>query len=411
MRSPVARILKRLIPRNWLYRLRVWKLRRTLRASVSETANGHTETQEPAGVASHSSGSGAPASEAASANDTPPSTDIAALRFSPQEPATAADVVACYRLFLGRAPDPEGQAAYTDAIERGGLDLAGLVESFARSAEFRERRAAAETPGEYAIVDLELFRMYVLPGDWSVSQSIIATGAMEPHVTAALKEQLKPGMHFVDVGANIGYFTMLGARLVGARGCVTAFEAAPRNCSLIYASAELNGFRNIRIEAQIVAEAAGPYLYQSSGSNGRIVPLQTVLNSGAIDSAKAASGHSLQGDFMWAGTLAEALAGETRVDVVKIDIEGAEYRAILGAGELLRKARPVLLTEFSPPQLSSVSGVDPLRYLELIREAGYEFTVLGEDGARIDCGASGERVLECYVRSAKGLLDLLCRPR
>ncbi|MEQ9362937.1 MAG: FkbM family methyltransferase [Leptospirales bacterium] len=377
----VLRKIKAAVPWSWRYRWRLRKLRRALR----------TES----GAANHDARGASASNEQAQAAST---VDLEALRFPPGTAASAEDITACYRLFLERAPDPDGLAAYTDAVVRGGLDLAGLVESFRRSAEFRDRLTARAEDRACKIAELEFFRMYVMPGDWSVGKSILATGAMEPHVTAALTRLLQPGMTFVDVGANIGYFTMLGARLVGPGGRVIAFEAAPQNCSLIYASAALNQFKNIRIDAIAVAERGGPYLYQSSGSNGRIVPFD------------AARPDALRGDFLWAGTLEERLADGPAVDVIKIDIEGAEYRALLGAGGILERHRPVLLSEFSPPQLAEVSGVSGPAYLELILEAGYEIAVLEEAGAVVECGGDMDRVLALYDRSAKGLLDLICTP-
>ncbi|MCR9144557.1 MAG: FkbM family methyltransferase [bacterium] len=395
----IARRLRAALPLTWRYRWRLFKLRRSLHASARDSVPAAAPVSDEASPGPDPNSPGASGSAAA---DSPAVPDLETLSYSPTESATVADVHACYRLFLGRAPDPEGLAAYQDAVLRGGLDLAGLVQSFTRSAEYRERQASQAENREYTVAELELFRMYLMPDDWSVSKSILATGTMEPHVTAALQRVLRPGMSFVDVGANIGYFTMLGARLVGPGGRVTAFEASPQNCSLIYASAALNGFENIRIEALAVAEAGGPYLYQSSGSNGRIVPFD--LAAGSPD--------ALRGDFLWAGTLAERLAGEPAVDVIKIDIEGAEYRALLGAGDILRKRRPVILTEFSPPQLAGVSGLDDRGrgYLELIHEAGYEFAILAGDGAVVECGGSIDRVLGYYEDAAQGLLDLMCTP-
>ena len=82
-------------------------------------------------------------------------------------------------------------------------------------------------------------------GDLHVSRKIREEGIWEPYETSLLLQLLKPGHVFVDVGANIGYFSLLAASLVGETGAVFAFEPDPQNFTLLQASAEHNGLAHI----------------------------------------------------------------------------------------------------------------------------------------------------------------------
>jgi FkbM family methyltransferase len=88
--------------------------------------------------------------------------------------------------------------------------------------------------------------------DIHISEQLRSQGIWEPYETRLLCELLQPGQRFVDAGANIGYFTLLAAFLVGESGQVFAFEPEPRNMLLLTRSLEAN-----RLSSRVVAEQAG----------------------------------------------------------------------------------------------------------------------------------------------------------
>jgi hypothetical protein len=69
---------------------------------------------------------------------------------------------------------------------------------------------------------------------------------------------------------------------------------------------------------------------------------------------------------------------QSKVDLLKIDVEGHEYRSILGATDTIRRSRPLIVTEFSPGALEANSRVAPLEYLDLLRSLGYRLSVAGQ---------------------------------
>ena len=126
-----------------------------------------------------------------------------------------------------------------------------LVDGFLHSEEFRRLQEEGFRP---VLVELDTFKMYVRRNDFYVGAVIANTKSYEPYVAAEIERLLKPADVFVDLGANIGYFTLLAATLIGPEGQVHAFEPNRDNCELVKRSIEANGFANIRLYPTAVAE-------------------------------------------------------------------------------------------------------------------------------------------------------------
>ena len=84
-------------------------------------------------------------------------------------------------------------------------------------------------------VQLEGFSLYVMPDDY-IGASIMSSRTYEPHVTKVIRRELNEGEIFLDLGANIGYFSMLASSIVKNKGKVLAFEPNPQNLPLMYES-------------------------------------------------------------------------------------------------------------------------------------------------------------------------------
>lgn len=201
----------------------------------------------------------------------------------------------------------------------------------------------------------------------------LASGECEATVQTALVEWLLPGALFVDVGANVGFFTLLGARLVGPDGRVVAFEPDPEVRSWLEANVSRNGFAGwVRPEGlavwresgQIVFERADPAVSPDRGT-GR-------LARGNGDSKEVSS------ETLWVSStslddyfLALSTDG-TRPqlpDVVKMDLEGAEGEALVGADRLLAVRASVWIVEVHEPP-------GPGEVLSRFHTAGYDVHVL-----------------------------------
>lgn len=187
-------------------------------------------------------------------------------------------------------------------------------------------------------------------------------GRWEAAESDQLRALLGPGMTFVDVGAHVGYMTLLGARSVGPTGRVIAVEASPANVALLRANVAANGVTNV----EVVAAAA-------SDRTGRIELFLSPWNTG---DNRAYPVPEMDRVDVPAVRLDDLIAPDVHVHVVKLDTQGTDHRAIRGMEATLARSRPVLVVEFWPLGISE-SGDDPVAVLERYAAMDYEVRVLG----------------------------------
>jgi FkbM family methyltransferase len=172
--------------------------------------------------------------------------------------------------------------------------------------------------------------------DPGASNPAYATGANELPVQQALAQHLLAGGVFYDVGANIGFLTLIGARLVGPRGRVYAFEPVPANAALVRRNVSLNGFAQV----QVVEKALGRH-------SGRAELALAAYSGGAV-LADVGTPPDAAGSISVALASIDDLveqAGFIPPSLVKIDVEGAELEVLEGMVTTLAKHQPVLLCE------------------------------------------------------------------
>jgi FkbM family methyltransferase len=309
--------------------------------------------------------------------------------------ADPSDLYYCYRILLGRKPDYEGWSSGLTLLRRGILRK-DLVVGFYSSAEFRQR---FETPPVFAET-AHGFGMYVDSEDRFISQSIIEHAIYEPHVTAALKRELREDHVFLDIGASIGWYTLLAASIL-RRGKVIAVEPLYSNLQLLYQNLIRNEFRNVFVF---------PY---AATDQSAVLQLNFVQTNAYVTAANNTS-HAYR--YVQGVKLDDILGQEPKIDVVKIDIEGHEPFALKGMDGLIRQHRPILVSEYHPKALRAHSNLEPCSYLRSILDFGYQLSVIDPQGQELSC-ADPDTVLE-YWRSHNeraGMtdelhLDILARP-
>ena len=286
------------------------------------------------------------------------------------------DVRSCYRLLLDREPDASALDLYGPRVRAGQLTVRVLAQELLASEEFANRHRQLFATGAPASqrVEAEGFVLYVDPEDRAIGRTIAQTRTHEPVTTEVVRSLLGPGDTVVDVGANVGWFSMLAAAAVGPTGRVLAVEPNPANCALIERSAADNGFGHVQVVAAAAADHPGVAALETDGSNGRIVPLET-----GLDEAMACS------FVVPIRTLDDLVtgAGLDAVSLVKVDVEGAEPLVLRGASGTLRR-RPVVVCEFFPLLLRGNFGSDPSDFLKQLRSLGYDIAVVGGDGPEDD---------------------------
>jgi FkbM family methyltransferase len=188
----------------------------------------------------------------------------------------------------------------------------------------------------------------------------LASGqTFEPDEVALVKQQVKPGDVIIDIGANIGYYTLLFAQLAGDTGHVVAFEPDPENFALLYKNIHLNQYRNVTLVQKAVAtKNSFATLYLCDDNKGMHRLYDSVCCQSSIEVKTVCLDDYLP-------QLVK------KVDFVKIDIEGAEYNALQGMQKILTQQQPKLLTEFSPAALFEY-GIKPQTYVNFLTSLGFD---------------------------------------
>jgi len=232
------------------------------------------------------------------------------------------------------------------------------------------------------------FQMYLDDLD---SLKLGVNGIYEPQETLLIQELVKPDWTCIDIGANIGYFT-----LIMAKQCkyVYAFEPELNNFNLLKMNIELNKFGDVTIYREAVGDYTGTKplyicdtnngmhrLYKSKHCGTRVAYVYTVR----LDDYK--------------------LVDWPKIDFIKIDVEGAEYGVLTGMVELLIKDKPTILMEFHPPSIKEY-GVNPLDVYRFIYKLGYEIYLIPNIADII----SYEQLLES-TNNINGGQNVLCIPK
>lgn len=173
-------------------------------------------------------------------------------------------------------------------------------------------------------------------------------GTYEVQLQEAIDKLVEPGNIVYDVGANIGFITILFAKIAGPEGHVYAFEALPENAARLKENIELNGFQErVTIIPAAVVDSSGQvdFLLGPSTSMGKVQG-SAGRNPGEFETNILVEAVSID-DFI-------SKSGNPAPEVVKIDIEGGEILAMAGMENLLHEFRPILVVEVHGPEAVNV---------------------------------------------------------
>lgn len=236
---------------------------------------------------------------------------------------------------IGSQPPPQLSA---DNILRE-LGAAEILRKFGRGEA--ERAIAARTRFAYmgnnrgiAIV-LGRYKMHLDTTDQGFAPHMIFDGYWEYWLSKFLAETIKPGDVVCDIGANLGYYALLMAELVGHEGRVHAFEPNPAICSLMRASLAVNGFAPRSKVHEVALSSSG------NGDAALYVPRNEPKNAMVVQAGfKHAGGETLA----VRSTRLDSLPFD-RLDFIKIDVEGAEVDVLRGLQELKARFQPRIVCE------------------------------------------------------------------
>jgi FkbM family methyltransferase len=258
--------------------------------------------------------------------------------------------------------------------------------------------------------------------DLSVSASLINSGGdWEPHVRSFLQTVVQPDWVCLDIGANLGAHT-LSLAVLAHQGRVVAFEADPANYALLSRNAAALAAPKGRIEPIHVAlwdgvgtlviggadELAGCSFVAEGAADARKTEqrLRAVVDASAFSETAL---HMRLSDIA-AIPLDHWVAANPlpRLDVIKLDVEGAEARVIRGARRTIREHRPILLVEYNPACAESYFGQPADALFRELEQSFAAIHALDNDGSLTRL--SGWAALEKRLKTGKGWEDLVCLP-
>lgn len=214
-------------------------------------------------------------------------------------------------------------------------------------------------------------KLHLDPGDLQITRCLLVYGeAWERQQTEIFVSLVRNGMAVVDVGANLGYYTLLAARAVGSQGRVYAFEPDPKNYALLCRNVQENGYANVVSVRKAISDRSGTARLHLSDENFGSHTLSERSKNGTVVEVETVSLDDYFADF------------SGQIGVLKIDAEGAEELILDGMTALLSRCPElILLTEFFPRAIQAF-GRSPEKYVKRLHAYGFKmFSFYGAERA------------------------------
>lgn len=204
----------------------------------------------------------------------------------------------------------------------------------------------------------------------------LSCGDYEAFTVELFKSHLRPGITVVDGGAHIGFYTLLAAQLVGASGKVYSFEPDPYNYQCLVFNILQNTYENVNvIQKAISNKSERTILYQSSGTISSSIGDRDITSS-------LFKGYSVQKILVQSTTLDLELENSS-IDLIKLDIEGAEPLALQGMSKIINKHHSlVLFIEMNPSALYSLK-TSPEVLIRSLKEFDFDIAFIDESRKRL----------------------------
>lgn len=281
-----------------------------------------------------------------------------------------------YSTLLERAPDPIGLEDWLKKLASGQLTRHQLAVKFIASAEFQAKTGLFQDAFKIYrdrfgdLVPFDVFGTKLLVPRGSDAFVELTHGGYEPWVLPYFYELCKPGMVVLDVGASLGNFAIPAAKKVGPTGAVFAVEVSQRNVKLLLQNSAENRLTNLTVVPVGVSDHLGFAL----------LPIQNYTNNNVLadfSRSKIDDVDSLgQCDLVPLLPLDKLFGELPSLDIIKMDIEGMEYKAVVGGKSLIDRTRPIMFIEYSPRFQRAGSGVDGRELLLELLTRGYRAEIL-----------------------------------
>lgn len=247
------------------------------------------------------------------------------------------------------------------------------------------QRRLAEAQGRYIEVEVAGRNMLIDAYDEGISQDLIKYGSREPLTTEVYRSELRSlasgqqDIIILDIGANIGYYAIQAADIIGENGTVYAIEPAPENVKLLEQNVERNGITNISVHRGAMDAVTGTANLQLSlHSNRHRINSNTLAGSPIHESEHVETPTWRVDDF-----IAEQSIRPEEVDVVRMDLEGYETEVFKGMVNVLDADSSMIINiELHPGELSERSEIEPV--IDALAEGGFEIVSVNAKNVSAD---------------------------
>lgn len=241
-------------------------------------------------------------------------------------------------------------------------------------------------------IEVQGSKMFLDPAD---TLTVFRKGIYEPATTKIFKKEIKKGDVALDIGAHIGYYTLLFAKLVGEKGKVYAFEPDSVNFDLLKKNVEINNYKNVILEKKAVSDKSGKSKLYLSEKDTSVHSIYDIHGNHKFTKV----------EFVRLDDYFKNYNG--KIDWIKIDIEGAELSALHGMTSLLEKNKNIkIITELATCCLEE-SGIRPEEYFKFLKENGFFIYNLNNDNKKIEA-CDINKLLELYTLENRRCTNLLC---
>lgn len=226
-------------------------------------------------------------------------------------------------------------------------------------------------PKKDILVNVHGHKMYANTLDRIIALYMWKFSALESFETLILRDIIQKGMAVLDIGANIGYYTLKFAKLVGTKGKVYAFEPDPNNYSLLMKNLKANNYENVVTVPAAISDKTGKlklFICEEHKGNHRIFDSHDGRESFEIETSR----------------LDDFFSRNEKIDFIKMDIQGAEYLALLGMNDLIKRSEKlIIISEFSPSLLAK-SGFSAELFIDKITSLDFKLKFINEKKKSID---------------------------
>lgn len=272
-----------------------------------------------------------------------------------------------YLQFLNRKPSKEEINSWSNQINSGEIileDLSGMISGSLEAYRLRLKQNLETEQTDKIILDDHIF--YLNSDDSIMIETYALSDNYDAGTTLLLKKLLKKEMNVINIGANMGYYTLLSAREVGSSGKVWSFEPSSSTAELLQKNILVNNYHNVEVITMAVSNKTGSAVLSIGGSS-----LHNIISAKEIPQMRKIE--------ILITTIDDFMSDKSfQIDFIIMDAEGHEKYILDGLSNTLQKNPNMeIIAEYNPYTLE-LAGTHPEQFLNTIHELGYFIYLIDE---------------------------------